>query len=153
MDSIGARELTESTLLQIATIYKTAEQALQIKYKSVQVQNGCHDCGLFSIANAIEACEGNDAAKLKFNQGKMRKHLADCFVKKKLLPFPKAKKDLLPRPKAKSETFELFCKCHMPEIYDHLMINCDSCQRWYHYTCVGIAEGNVPSLWECHMCI
>ena len=47
-------------------------------------------CGLFSIANAIEVCEGNDAAKLKFNLGKMRKHLADCFTNK-LLPFPKAK--------------------------------------------------------------
>ena len=31
------------------------------------------------------------------------------------------------------------CKCGNPAEYG-LMIQCDSCQRWYHSTCVKISE-------------
>jgi Ulp1 family protease len=54
MDSIGANELTDTTLLQIATVYKTNTQLLRMKYSAVQLQKGAHDCGLFSIANAAQ---------------------------------------------------------------------------------------------------
>lgn len=102
MDSIGANELTDTTLLQIATVYKTNTQLLRMKYSAAQLQKGAHDCGLFSIANAIEVCEGNDPAKQQYQQERMRKHLIDCFTKKHLLPFPKANKGTKPRPRPKA---------------------------------------------------
>ena len=158
MDSIGANELTDTTLLQIATVYKTNTQLLRVKYSAVQLQKGAHDCGLFSIANAIEVCEGNDPAKQQYRQERMRKHLLDCFTKKHLLPFPKANKGTKPhpRPKATYQTFKIYCQCQMPDIYDTFMINCDSCHKWFHHKCVGLdhddIESDAPSKWKCPKC-
>ena len=52
-------------------------------------QHGSTDCGLFSIAYAIDLLHGNNPQDYTYDQNKMRQHLITCFETKKMLPFPK----------------------------------------------------------------
>ena len=61
---------------------------LELFLPCVQQQRGVTDCGLFAIAFAFHLASGNDVSTLMFDQKLMRKHLLNCFEKKKLLPFP-----------------------------------------------------------------
>ena len=53
-----------------------------------QKQIGGRDCGLFAIAFSASLAFGNDPAKQKFNQERMRPHLVTCFKNKELTVFP-----------------------------------------------------------------
>ena len=83
-------------LAQISTSCITKEEGeeedgykfLQIEVAAVQMQQGETDCGLFAIAFAYHAARGDDLSKIKFHQEKVRKHLVQCFKKKRLEPFP-----------------------------------------------------------------
>lgn len=73
--------LNESTILQMAKIYSVPHQSvLNIKILSVQQQQGMVDCGVFSIANAVEVCLGNNPEHITYDQAKMREHLFKCFT-------------------------------------------------------------------------
>jgi len=60
------------------------------------------------------------------------------FQKKEMMPFPQSKKgdhnNYFP-----GREIELFCSCQMPETYDD-MIQCDTCEDWYHLKCVGLKK-------------
>ena len=32
------------------------------------------------------------------------------------------------------------------------MIDCDDCHTWFHASCVGLSEQNVPDQWFCSRC-
>ena len=60
MDSFGdTLELNDYTALQIASLVKTNRSQIVIHKLPAQTQSGVHDCGLFAIAYAMEACLGN----------------------------------------------------------------------------------------------
>lgn len=56
--------------------------------KRVQRQVGGDDCGLFAVAFAEAVCRGDDPELLRFDQGKMRQHLEQCFVSGIMTAFP-----------------------------------------------------------------
>ena len=68
----------------------------------------------------------------------MRHHLIKCFQKKEMMPFPQSKNgdhhNFFP-----GKEIELHCTCQMPETYDD-MIECDTCEDWYHLKCVGLKK-------------
>jgi hypothetical protein len=54
-----------------------------------QRQVGSNDCGVFSIAAAVDLALGIDPCTVNYKQGEMRKHLLVCFKKQHLSPFPR----------------------------------------------------------------
>ena len=56
-----------------------------------QQQEGSKDCGIFSIAYAVDLAFGNDPAGIIYDQGEMRRHLAQCLQTKSITPFPRYK--------------------------------------------------------------
>jgi hypothetical protein len=48
------------------------------------------------------------------------------------------------------EEFEVFCTCKRQSFGK--MIACETCGRWFHFGCVGIAENNEPEKWFCADC-
>ena len=58
MDSLSSSDVKTSLeiLLQIAKIYPATKSTLQINRLAVQQQVGIYNCGLFSIAYAVETC-------------------------------------------------------------------------------------------------
>ena len=159
MDSLGLfMSLNVNAVLQMAKIYSIPESQsiLEIQKLSVQQQKGTVDCGLFSVAYAVEMCLGRNPQCASFAQEKMRNHLYACLTNKLFTPFPKLStltNECLPRPVPVLHKVKIFCKCRMPEEYDDLMIACDICKRWFHARCVNVDGEALPDLWECCDCI
>ena len=135
-------QLTASSEEQIVCIYKPAVQndCLMLKVVPVQRQTGGVDCGLYSTAFAYHAAIGHDLGKIAFDQGRMRQHLLHCLEKQLLSPFP-----LSPLPPAqvkrspkKQLVVNLYCICEMLESYNSKMVQCDMCQKWFHFKCIGL---------------
>ena len=61
---------------------------LKINMATIQKQRGASDCGVFSIANAVQLAKKSDPAKISYIQWKMRSHLIKCFSQSKLTSFP-----------------------------------------------------------------
>lgn len=144
-------------LVQIARLYAnyTSHSELNLRRVSVQQQNGYHDCGLFSIANATEICMGHKPEEACFDQSKMRKHLFSCLSKEQMQPFPRISsvQESVPRPKSGILNVRLYCICKLPAEYDSNMIECDICQQWFHCSCVKISNSQQPPKhWECPEC-
>ena len=75
---------------QIKAIYGHLSKQLSAQVVRVQRQQGTTDCGLYAIAYmyALHVANGDDPAKLKFEQKKMRAHFLECLKIKKLVSFP-----------------------------------------------------------------
>ena len=87
----------------------------------------------------VEICFGNNPEDLSYDQDVMRKHLEQCFVSKEIRPFPKSfKPEIFPRPDRSITKIQLYCVCQMPENYDNRMIECDECNKWFHYSCTDL---------------
>ena len=71
---------------------------LEFEILSVQQQEGTLDCGLFSIANVVEVCLGNNPENVPYDQNKMRSHLKECFNAGVLNPLPRGSLEYIPRP-------------------------------------------------------
>ena len=156
MDSLGLfMPLNLSTVLQIAKIYSvpTDQSVLEIQKLSVQQQHGTIDCGLFSIAFAVEMCLGHNPQYASFDQKKMREHLYTCFRNGVITSFPSmSSSELLPRPSPVHHKVRVYCSCRMPEEYDEFMIFCDVCHQWFHTSCVNVKEDYFSDQWECYTC-
>ena len=61
-----------------------------VKIVSIQQQEGSIDCGVFCIANALNAALGKKLEAVTYQQDQMRDHLQTCFEQKQITDFPAA---------------------------------------------------------------
>ena len=164
MDSLAMQiPVNRSMILQMAQIYRAPNNhsTISVKVLPVQQQNGYRDCGLFAIAFATESCSGQDPSRAVFIQTQMRGHLLKCLTKGNIMPFPQfpqQEKATLPpqitlRPRVNTIHVTVHCVCRMPDHYDTNMVQCEACEGWYHYSCMGIKkERDIPEVWKCGYC-
>lgn len=88
-DSVYCTLDDSSTTIILNMFQNKTKQPLKIKVIRPQKQIGEKDCGMFAIAFATSLAFDHKAARLKYDQNKMRRHLANCFEGKKLTVFPK----------------------------------------------------------------
>ena len=63
-----------------------------------------------------------------------------CFEKQALSPFPQVAGKKLSISVMKHLFIPVHCICKMPESYGSRMVQCDSCDVWFHFKCISIAE-------------
>ena len=82
--------LNKTLLQQLAHLYQflCADGQLTVTVVLQQLQKGISDCGLFCIANATALAHGINPTSVTWDQSKMRKHLAQCFLNNQLEVFP-----------------------------------------------------------------
>ena len=61
-------------------------------------QLGAVDCGLFSIAFAVDLVSGNNPSNIIYDQSQLRDHLLRCLEMRRLSPFPRHRRTTPPRP-------------------------------------------------------
>ena len=88
-DSLFSGRLSNSLQQQLAALYRTDEDYLDVNVVQVQQQQGGSDCGPFSVAFLVEVALGNDPEKFTFQQAALRNHLAHCLNKGHFTSFPK----------------------------------------------------------------
>ena len=119
------------------------------------MQAGTCDCGLFTLAYVTTIAHGADPTTMIYDQWKMRRHLYQCLINGKMIPFP-AREVTLPKKKIKCiEEIEVFCYCRMPELRSTPMIECSGCDLWFHCACEDVpkmALDNSNEEWLCNNC-
>ena len=133
-------------------IYKDVitEDTIVVTIVPMQQQNGTLDCGLFSIAAAFNVAMGRSISSITFEQSLMRGHLEKCFIAGKFSSFPTSKSKVKKCP-CTVVRINVYCMCQKIKSYDRQMIQCDTCQKWYHFKCVNLSE--YDSLhWHCPRC-
>ncbi len=153
-----------STLLthQLSSLYKLKIEndedgdesnpaTLTVEVPYVQQQKGYTDCGLFAIAFAVHLALEDEVTTLNFEQSLMQQHLLKCSDKKAVVAFPlKMKTAGISRPhRLRLRVIELHCTCMMQDTIDD-MIECDTCEMFYHLKCVGLGTASSP--WQCSKC-
>ena len=90
LDSL-ALNITTSLEYQLAQIYVENRKTKLIILPETQKQDNSIDCGLFSLANAVEFCQSGfkGGTHIKFEQKYMREHLVHCLEKGNFSAFPK----------------------------------------------------------------
>ena len=164
MDSLAMQvPINRSMILQMAQIYRAPnnQHSLSVKVLPVQQQNGYRDCGLFAIAFATEICRGQNPSKAVFIQTQMRGHFFRCLTTGNMMPFPQfpqKERATLPqqitlRPNLNTIHVTVYCVCRMPDHYDTNMVQCEACEGWYHYSCMGFKQKrDIPKVWKCRYC-
>ena len=150
-DSASTGTLKPSIERQLVQLYRSAvrDGQLMVTLTPFQQQLGNRDCGLFSIAAAYDAAAGRNLSTASYDQDRMRSHLEECIEKEHLSQFPSAMTPVH-RCKLKHLFVHIYCVCGLPESFDSKMVECEDCQRWYHFKCVGLTEE--PGSWMCSDC-
>ena len=150
-DSNAGRQLTPCLEVQLAQMYGSCQKngQLLITQMPVQQQDNGRDCGLFAIAFAYHAAQGDDLTSLNFDSTRMRKHLTDCFKREELSPFPLQDGEALKQCAGRRLHIPLHCTCSLPKSYDK-MVECYCCEKLYHRKCVSVSDTNDP--WFCSEC-
>ena len=144
---------TYATKKQIASILHTRSPQVKIQIGMTQFQENSLDCGVYAIAFATDLCHGNNPAQLKYDfPFKLRLHLLDSFKEQKMEPFPSVKLDCELGYLTEKMNIKFYCKCRLlyaaehgfspklfPRSEDIHMIQCYTCEEWYHKSCVNLS--------------
>ena len=104
----------------IADLLQSPEPEITINYMDVQWQSNGHDCGLFALANTVMSCNAMNPTKFTLDQGRMRKHLADCFKTGRLSVFPiRGQQRKISSPHV--EIYQIYCICRAPDDGSQMM--------------------------------
>lgn len=145
-DSGFGYNLSDSMVKIICTLsfnFLSEHDHLIVETADCQRQRGGSDCGLFALAFATELCHGVDPICRKFTQQDMRIHLSTSYHQGCLLPFPSTSRRTPFPPTRKVREIEIFCLCR--NLANGIMVQCDSCQKWFHRECVKVPEPSVLS--------
>lgn len=152
-DSLQTNTLSPVLEKQLVRLYGPTmtrdATGLCISASPVQQQKGCCDCGLFAVAFAFHIASGGDSKDLAIDQTRMRMHLKRCFEKKRLSRFPATSERVI-RSKPGNIVIPVYCHCRRPDSMDE-MIQCDRCDAWMHFRCVGIRRAPAGQ-WFCSVC-
>ena len=132
----------------IASLLKTPSPSFQLQVMSCQQQQNESDCGGFALAFATALLFDFDPSRLVFNSKKLIDHLKQCFLSKKLSPFPTTALRCSIRREELICNIEVSCSCRRPNRLfnknepqpDEHMVQCDKCNVWFHRICENIDE-------------
>ena len=82
------RSLSRETLSLIASMVYSPSSELKITMMDVEKQSNGSDCGVLAIAYAFDICNGLNPCNVRFDQNKIRQHLATCFNEVPDFTFP-----------------------------------------------------------------
>ena len=135
----------------IFKLLPTTTYKIDIEIMKMTKQVGSSDCGLYALAVATALAFRIDPTAITFNQDDMRSHLSECFEKQTISLFPIKKKCRVVNNVFKKITIFMCPTCVMPDNGSEIMVQCDSCDRWYHNSCVPKYDPHTE--WNCPACL
>ena len=91
-DSFASTSIPSSIWKQISDLVFTNQLLLKMIILAVQQQRNAVDCGVFSIAFAVDALFDVCPIGQGYDVAKMRKHLISCLQTGTFTPFPRIEK-------------------------------------------------------------
>eukprot|EP01083_Nonionella_stella_P269465 911765_1 len=145
--------IVKQTIIQLAANIKPIPtQTLDVNIIEGQQQvPGGLNCAIYCIAKLTELlCCNIGISPIKFDESRMRSHLAHCLLNNKLIPFPKlhCNEHYIIHPL----NIRLICTCKQPASIDNRTKTCIECKIEYHWKCIR----NMIHKWNyntCHLCV
>ena len=97
---------TSSIIKQLSQLFSPDDTVPSYKTSPCHQQIGSTDCGLFSIAYAVDLLLGNNPSNIIYDQSKMRVHLLNCLETELITPFPKYKQNISSQLPSQNQTGE-----------------------------------------------
>ena len=134
----------------LATLLKTNNKCLVVKFATTNKQAGSNDCGLFAAAYCTSLAHGQNPSAFVYNQSLLRKHLMCCLEAQKMELFPVIRERRIGT--ATLMRINVFCYCRCPDDGTP-MVQCDGkhCGEWFHISCID-SKINKESKWFCKKC-
>eukprot|EP00794_Sanderia_malayensis_P010302 gene10302-11365_t len=133
-----------------ATLCSDNADNLTIQVADLEQVKKDNDSGIAAIIHAIKLAKGLDPQSIKFNYKSLRQTLINDLSVNTFENIEKYHES--PR-HHKGHKYEievaLYCTCRMLDLGNQ-MISCKSCEKWYHWECVGLSEENIT--WSCNTC-
>ena len=137
-------------------LYLPSAPEIHVDIQPVQRQTNGTNCGIFAIAYAVDLANRQDPTKIRYDEGKMRKHFHDCLQAESLKPFPcNAGYHYCAQREIKRKNIDLFCICRRPYRKGTLTMKCSMCRESFHKDCMDIPDivFEQRSFWCCKSCI
>ena len=90
-DSLASDKLTQTLEESIRVLFQNTSEDNVVTIHRLPVQQqkkGSMNCGIYAIAYAFHAANGDDLCLLSFEEEQMRTHLLQCYEVQCLKPFP-----------------------------------------------------------------
>ena len=138
-DSLNTGTVSSDVRRQICSLMKSEADSITINVQNMDKQTGGRDCGIFAIAYAVSLALGKNPAQYIYFQRQLRSHLLTCLEKQSFTEFPGLTTQQPHNPTVK--IIDIFCICRLAhdESNPH-MIQCDTCEEWFHFSCLGITD-------------
>ena len=158
-DSLSGGSLSLHLRRQLSDLYRLVadkDGKIQVTIKPVQQQRlGKGNCGLFLIAFSTSLCHGVDPTPITFCEHSLRRHLKTCLELGTMSPFPESSVSVA-RAAETNVKISIHCNCYM-HLPGSKMIQCNSCDNWYHVKCVSDRKNRVKivqqATWHCRSCL
>ena len=156
-DSVNGTSINSNMFIkmQIANLVRSKSGKITLRSISFQHQQGGTDCGLFALAAATTLCHGGDPFQHKYDQPRMRAHLASCLRANEMEPFPSTQTRPQNRKVRQTYTVDVYCECRLPDNRSERMIECRECKEWFHQSCQEIPTSsfyNFEQGYSCRTC-
>ena len=145
----------KKTVEVIAKYVLSNDTKLEFALMNNQHQVIMPDCGPFGVAFATSLLFGEDPTNLEYNETKVRKHMQQCLEANNFVPFSSRPKFRSVAIISNSTKKDIHCVCRCPD-NGHLMIECESCNVWFHIHYVNIKTNQqrkqAEKSWVCNRC-
>lgn len=152
-DSLYACQLNWHAQKVIANLMKIPYHTIEVNHIDVQRQGNGSDCGVFALAFATALCFDQNPTCLRFDQMQMRHHLISCIDRGHMELFPKARGSRQSHKPSKMQLIQVYCICR--SVDEGTMIQCTTCNEWYHTKCISVPRRYVTNKeldWNCQQC-
>lgn len=144
--------ITKKTEQKLSWLIRPQAPSFVIRRPAVQKQHSGSSCGLFALAFASVLCEGVRPEECHFKDKNMRQRLYRALTNKMAPVFHY--QNTKPNPERPSINVEVHCICRTSH-HREVMVQCSSCDTWYHPNCVSVPQKALDTTaeeWECESC-
>ncbi len=144
--------LDQKTLQTLSWMVRPQSEHFYVLQPAVQQQSNLSNCGVFSVAFAYALCKGHPPELCMFNEGRLRSQLYASLTKN-CISFSIKIRESEAQANVTKTAVPVYCVCRTAH-YKELMVQCCSCQQWYHPTCVYIPKTVIGTdqVWQCVTC-
>ena len=145
--------VSQDTVVQTSSLLRLHDNKEYINFYVRDFQNqsqGSRLCGLDAMAAATAACHGIDISDHILDENVLVNKLMESRNKKMPLLVPSVQTDMNNDVLAVKK-MKLHCKCQRNKRHGK-MIKCSVCFNYFHLSCVGFVDDDIPTSHECWVC-
>lgn len=152
-DSLNG-DISRKTQNKLSWLLRPQGPNFLVRRPNVQKQTNGSNCGPFAIAFASVLCKGIRPEQCYFKENRLRRCLYSALVAEAAPDYDSICTQQEARGELESKTVEVHCICRTSH-FQETMVQCNSCNKWYHANCVLIpmaALKNPDVEWNCLYC-